>query len=80
MSLNALGKSLSKIYLEGEWWGFRLHAFSVLVNPAKLQSSFANLHSHQQYRRVLGIDTIIISILQMKKWREGSEIGLKSQG
>lgn len=67
MSFNALGKNVSKIYLEVEWLGLRLHAFSVLVNPAKVQSSFANLHSHQWYRTVLGGDTIIPSMLQMRK-------------
>lgn len=67
MFVNALAKSLFKVYLEVEMLCFRLHALSVLVNPAKLQSSFTNLHSHQQYMRVLGTDTIIISILQMRK-------------
>lgn len=62
----ALG--VSKIYLEVELLGLRLHSFSVLVNPAKLQSTFINLHSHQKYMRVLGTDAIIISILQMRKY------------
>lgn len=66
MSLNALGKSLSKIYLAVELLCLSLHAFLVLVNPVKLQSSFTNLYSHQQYMRAVGRDTIIISILQMR--------------